>query len=80
MKTIPSFTIDHIHLLRGIYVSRKITIDGEVPFKEMEDYGFTYESNWRTDVLSDEEGNPYRQTLNINLGTIGSFKDTITQS
>ena len=28
----------------------------------------------------DEEGNPYRQTLNINLGTIGSFKDTITQS
>ena len=26
------------------------------------------------------EGNPYRQTLNINLGTIGSFKDTITQS
>ncbi|MDD6970528.1 MAG: flagellar hook protein FlgE [Treponema sp.] len=28
----------------------------------------------------DEQGNPYRQTLNINLGTIGSFKDTITQS
>ena len=23
MKTIPSFTIDHIRLLRGIYVSRK---------------------------------------------------------
>ena len=29
---------------------------------------------------ADGEGNPYRQTLNINLGTIGSFKDTITQS
>ena len=28
----------------------------------------------------DGEGNPYRQTLNINLGEIGSFKDTITQS
>lgn len=28
----------------------------------------------------DEQGNSYRQTLNINLGTIGSFKDTITQS
>ena len=28
----------------------------------------------------DEQGNPYRQTLHINLGTIGSFKDTITQS
>ena len=23
MKKIPSFTVDHIHLLRGIYVSRK---------------------------------------------------------
>ena len=28
----------------------------------------------------DEAGNPYRQTLNINLGTIGSQKNTITQS
>lgn len=30
MKTIPSFTIDHIHLLRGIYVSRKDQIGDEV--------------------------------------------------
>lgn len=29
---------------------------------------------------ADENGNPYRQTLNINLGTIGSMKNTITQS
>ncbi len=29
---------------------------------------------------ADEAGNPYRQTLNINLGTIGSQKNTITQS
>ena len=28
----------------------------------------------------DADGNPYRQTLNINLGTIGSFENTITQS
>jgi len=28
----------------------------------------------------DEEGNPARQTLNINLGTIGSQKNTVTQS
>ena len=27
MKKIPSFTIDHIHLLRGIYVSRKDYFD-----------------------------------------------------
>ncbi len=29
MKTIPSFTIDHIRLLRGIYVSRKDTVGGD---------------------------------------------------
>lgn len=29
---------------------------------------------------ADENGNPYRQTMNINLGTIGSAVDTITQS
>jgi len=33
-----------------------------------------------SDSNVDEQGNPYRQTMNINLGTIGSFKDTITQS
>lgn len=27
-----------------------------------------------------EDGAPYRQTFNINLGTIGSMKDTVTQS
>ncbi len=32
------------------------------------------------DSNADADGNPYRQTLNINLGTIGSFKDTVTQS
>ena len=30
MKTIPSFTIDHIRLLRGIYVSRKDQIGNDV--------------------------------------------------
>lgn len=30
MKKIPSFTIDHIRLLRGIYVSRKDEVGGEV--------------------------------------------------
>ncbi len=29
MKTIPSFTIDHINLLRGIYVSRKDKVGDE---------------------------------------------------
>ncbi len=32
------------------------------------------------DANPDADGNPYRQTLNINLGTIGSSVNTITQS
>ena len=50
---------DKQNFVKGIYVSRRITIDGAVPFSEMEHYGFTYDSGWREDVLSDEEGNPY---------------------
>lgn len=30
MKKIPSFTIDHLHLLRGIYVSRKDRVGDDV--------------------------------------------------
>ena len=30
MKKIPSFTVDHIRLLRGIYVSRKDTVGDEI--------------------------------------------------
>ena len=30
MEKIPSFTIDHIRLLRGIYVSRKDTVGNEL--------------------------------------------------
>ncbi len=29
---------------------------------------------------ADDDGNPYRQTFNINLGTIGSQRNTVTQS
>ena len=32
------------------------------------------------DAETDENGNPYRQTFNLNLGTIGSMTNTITQS
>ncbi len=41
---------------KGIYVSRKISIDGVVPFDEFNAYGFQYESNWRQEVLGDENG------------------------
>lgn len=73
------------NFVRGIYVSRKITIDGEVPFKEMEAYGFKYDQSWREDVLSDNYGTPYSFYLESGHHTIrmevvlGDFSDIISE-
>ncbi len=58
------------NFVKGVYVSRKISIDGEVPFSELSDYGFSYEQNWRLDTLSDDEGNAYRIYLTKGTHTI----------
>lgn len=55
---------------RGVYVSRKITIDGETPFTEMEDYGFTYAQSWRTDRLTDSSGEPLKFFLEAGSHTL----------
>lgn len=74
---------DKQNFVRGIYVSRKIYIDGEVPFSELEQYGFNYKQSWRKDVLSDEEGNPYSFYLAQGTHTIrmevvlGDFSEII---
>ncbi|MDE6387809.1 MAG: extracellular solute-binding protein [Lachnospiraceae bacterium] len=71
--------------VRGIYVSRRISIDGEVPFKEMEDYGFHYAQSWREDVLSDDAGTPYsfylekgHHTLRMEA-VLGDFADIVSE-
>jgi hypothetical protein len=71
--------------LRGINVSRKITIDGLVPFEEMSDYEFKYNSRWRNIVLSDKEGNPFYFYLEKGTHTIrmevvlGEFSDIVSE-
>lgn len=45
---------------RGIYTSRKIMIDGEVPFKELGAYRFTYKNLWHLAELEDQNGENYR--------------------
>ena len=71
------------NFVRGIKVSRKITIDGEVPFKEMEQYGFAYKQNWHKDVLADAEDNPYSFYLTKGTHTLrmevvlGDFSEVI---
>ena len=48
------------NFVRGIYTSRKISIDGVVPFDEMKDYGFNYKSKWTMTTLNDGRGENYR--------------------
>ena len=61
---------DKQNFQRGIHVSRRITIDGEVPFAEMAEYAFDYEQSWREDVLCDENGEAYRFYLEEGKHTI----------
>ncbi len=58
------------NFVKGIYVSRKISIDGEVPFSEMNDYGFPYSQNWRQELLRNEEGEAYRFYLEAGAHTL----------
>ncbi|GHV32539.1 ABC transporter substrate-binding protein [Clostridia bacterium] len=64
---------DKQNFKRGIYVSRKITIDGEVPFSELLDYGFKYTQNWRYETLnttSDKDGEAYKVYLTAGSHTL----------
>ncbi len=75
---------DRQNFARGIYVSRRISIDGVVPFSELESYGFGYRQSWRKDVLSDTEGTPFRFYLEKGTHTLrmevvlGSFSEIIS--
>ena len=43
----------------GLVSHRQIAINGEVPFKEVNEYQFEFDRRWRTEVLSDANGEPY---------------------
>ncbi len=73
------------NFVRGIYVSRRILIDGQVPFQEMEAYGFHYGQSWREDVLADADGAPYsfyleegHHVLRMEV-VLGDFSDIISE-
>lgn len=58
------------NFVKGIYVSRKIMIDGEVPFSELNAYGFTYNSGWKDITLSSSDGEEYRFYLTKGTHTL----------
>jgi ABC-type glycerol-3-phosphate transport system substrate-binding protein len=72
------------NFVRGIYTSRKIMIDGDVPFEEMNDYGFQYRSTWTMTTLEDSGGDAYRFYLEKGRHTIrmevvlGDFSDIVS--
>lgn len=44
----------------GMPTHRRISLDGEVPFKELLSYSFPYASDWKNETLQDAAGEPYR--------------------
>ena len=61
---------DKQNFSRGVAVSRRISIDGEVPFSELDNYEFNYAQNWKIETLSDENGEAYRFYLTAGTHTI----------
>ncbi len=55
---------------RGVVSSRRVYLDGEVPFQEMEEIAFAYSNDWDCMTLADEEGDPYRFYLTAGAHTI----------
>lgn len=45
--------------LRGVFVTRELSIDGEVPFAEAAALKFPYSNKWQVMTAGDDEGNPY---------------------
>ncbi|MFA9456298.1 extracellular solute-binding protein [Halalkalibacter sp. AB-rgal2] len=43
------------NMLRGIYSTRTIMINDEIPFREMEQVSFYYDNNWKMEVFGDDE-------------------------
>ncbi len=74
---------DKQNFVKGTYVSRKISVDGVVPFEEFSDYGFKYKQSWRYETMSDANGNPYKIYLEAGKHTIrmevvlGEFSEII---
>lgn len=74
------------NFVRGIYTSRKVTIDGEIPFDEMSDYGYRYKNNWHMSTFSDDDKENYRFYLekgshNLRMEVVlGDFSNIISEA
>ena len=87
---VPRFSQD---FQAGMYVSRSITIDGELPFREALRLRFNYKANWQTQPLGydDADGNrvdfkfylekgTHTIRLNVVLGTMAEVIEQVENS
>ena len=70
---------------RGNVSNRKVYIDGEVPFKEMEQISFSYDNSWEVKTLGKDDDNPYyfwlekgEHTIRLEA-TMGDLGDILQQ-
>ncbi|MDQ6417865.1 extracellular solute-binding protein [Paenibacillus sp. LHD-117] len=73
--------------LRGIYATRNIMIDGKIPFEEMKQIRFTFDLEWKMDVLGGEEPYLFHLTkgkhtirMMVSLGDMAPLLRTIESS
>ncbi|MCR5250121.1 MAG: extracellular solute-binding protein [Lachnospiraceae bacterium] len=55
---------------RGSMSNRKILIDGEVPFEELNEVGFAFLNDWECKELADENGTPFNIYLTKGVHTV----------
>ncbi|SEL25219.1 ABC-type glycerol-3-phosphate transport system, substrate-binding protein [Butyrivibrio sp. ob235] len=55
---------------RGSVSSRRVLIDGEVPFDELNEVSFPFENDWNSLTLADENGTPYNIFLTKGTHTV----------
>lgn len=76
------------NLVRGVYSSRKLYIDGQIPFREMANLKFYYDADYQMSVLG-EEDEPYlfhltkgkhMLRLEASLGEISPLINTVESS
>ncbi len=55
---------------RGSVSNRKVLIDGELPFSELQEVSFSYNNDWDLLTLSDDAGTPYDIYLTKGVHTV----------
>ena len=73
----------------GSKTYRTLKIDGEMPFSEAENIGFSYDDNWQNETYSDPKGNPYYVyfsegehiiSLSVTAGKMASIRSELSEA